>query len=381
MIVGKSYTFVKITEHTNAEIVNSKISGFLKESEHFKDIPTKYTATIHPLTKGHLLPDPNEKGLLIIVYLYASVAIFALLIACINFMNMTTAYSVARAKEIGIKKVVGSTRSALSKQFLFESIFVSLISMHIAFILAEFALPYFNTIVSRQLDLSFIDNWQFILFIVAISILTGIISGVYPAFYLSKFRPSKALKNASALSNSKSPLRRVLVTFQFAISSVLILSTIVIYKQFTFMKNKELGFDKELVMYGHIGAEERKESRKLEILKNRIDQIPEIKSVSVSWNIPFHSSSGSNVTWEGAQPDETINCRFNFIGYDYLETYGLKMVEGRNFSRDIASDSSQACLINETAVRSLGPLTGGILIDKRLDIHLILYQSEWKWQR
>ena len=348
------FTYLKLTEHASPGIVNDKIADFLKKSPHFQDIPTKYTAWMNPLTSIHLQPDPKENGFLIIVYLYASVAIFALLIACINFMNMTTAYSVARAKEIGIKKVVGSSRFALTKQFLFESVFVALISMHIAFILAEFTLPFFNTIVSRQLDLSLINDWPFILFIVGITLFTGMISGIYPAFYLSRFQPSRALKNASALSNSRSPLRKVLVTFQFVISSVLILSTIVIYKQFTFMKNKELGFDKELVMYGYVGAEKREDSRRLDLIKNRIDQIPDLKSVSVSWNIPFHSSQGSNISWEGGQPDETINCRYNFVGYDYLDTYGLKIIEGRNFSREIASDTSEACLINETAVKAFG---------------------------
>jgi putative ABC transport system permease protein len=120
------------------------------------------------------------------------------------------------------------------------------------------------------------------------------------------------------------------------------------------MKNKELGFDKESVMYAYIGAEEKKDSRRFNIIKNRLVQIPELKSASVSWNIPFHSSSGSNVTWEGAQPDETINARYNFVGHDYFDTYGLKLVEGRFFSRDIVSDSSDAIVINETAARVFG---------------------------
>lgn len=348
------FSYVQIHKHANSEEVNTKISNFLKDAKELQENPSKYTAWLNPITKVHLLPDPAQKGILIIVYLYGAVAVFALLIACINFMNMTTAYSVARAKEIGVKKVVGSSRWALSKQFLFESIFVALVSMHVAFILAEFAMPFFNTIVSRQLDISFVDNWPFILFIVGMTVLTGIISGAYPAFYLSKFQPSKALKSSTSMSNTRSPLRRVLVTFQFVISSMLILSTIVIYKQFSFMKDKELGFDQELVMNTYIGADERKDSRKLEIIKNRIDQIPEIRSISVSWNIPFRSSSGTNVTWEGAQPDEMISSRYNFIGYDYLDTYGLKIIEGRNFSRDIASDSSEAILINETAAQVFG---------------------------
>lgn len=348
------YTYVLINEHATIENVNEKIKTFLINNEHFKDIPTKYTVWLNPLASIHLLPDPSEKGLLIIVYLYAGIAIFALLIACINFMNLTTAYSVSRAKEIGIKKVVGSSRFALSQQFLFESVFVALISMHIAFILAEFALPFFNNIVSRELEISFSDNWQFILFIILISVLTGIISGTYPAFYMSKFKPAKALKNISAISNSKSPLRRSLVTFQFTISSILILSTFVIYKQFIFMQNKELGFDREMVVYAQIGAEDKNDSRKFDIVQSKLNEVSEIKSASVSWTIPFHDNSFSNISWEGAQPGETISAKYNYIGYDYVETYGLKILEGRNFSRDLASDAEEACIINETSVRTFG---------------------------
>jgi len=348
------FTYTLLNEHTNAEIVNAKIGDFLINNEHFKDTPPKYTVWFNPLTSLHLLSDPTDKGLLIIVYLYAGVAVFALIIACINFMNLTTAYSVSRAKEIGIKKVVGSSRLALTKQFLFESVFVALISMHIAFILAEFALPFFNAVVARPLELSFIDNWPFVLFIVAISIATGIISGLYPAFYLSKFSPSRALKSVSTFSNTRSPLRRVLVTFQFTISSILILSTFVVYKQFDYMKNKNLGFDKELILHTYVGAEEKEDSRKLEIIKNKLNHIPEIKSVSVSQTIPFNGSQGSNVSWEGAQLDETISSRYNFIGFDFFETYGIKIIKGRNFSREISTDMKETCIINETAARIFG---------------------------
>lgn len=348
------FGFALLNEHGSEQVANEKIGDFLKNDAHFKDIPTKYTVWFNPLTSLHLLKDPSQPGLLIIVYLYAGVALFALIIACINFMNLTTAYSVARAKEIGIKKVVGSSRFALTRQFLFESIFVSLVSMHIAFVLVEFALPIFNTIVSRQLELKFIDNWPFVLFIVGVSIFSGIISGMYPAFYLSKFSPSKALKSVSSFSNTKSPLRRVLVTFQFVMSSILILSTIVIYKQFDFMKNKELGFDKEFVLYSRIAADKKEDSRKLDIIRTRIEQLSDIKSITVSSTIPFLGSQATNVTWEDALPDETINSRYNFIGYDYIDTYGLKVLEGRNFSRDIMSDRGEAILINETAAQTFG---------------------------
>jgi putative ABC transport system permease protein len=348
------YTYILLYGEADIKALNLKIGDFLSNSEHFKDNPTKYTLWLNPTENWHLLVDPTQKGLLIIVYLYAGVAIFALLIACVNFMNLTTAYSVARAKEVGIKKVLGSRKNALSSQFLFESILVALISMHIAFILAEIAMPYFNDIVSRDLDIQYLQNWSFVAFIIFITLLTGIISGIYPAFFLSRFQPVKALKNTSALSNTKSPLRRILVTFQFFISAVLILSTIVIYKQFDYMKNKELGFDKDLVMSAYINASSEEKSRNIDLIQSKLNHIPEVHSIAVSQTIPFYGSQGTNVSWEGALEDQTINSRYNFISYDFLETFGIEIIQGRNFSKEFASDTSEACLINETAAKAFG---------------------------
>ncbi|MCK5276896.1 MAG: ABC transporter permease, partial [Cyclobacteriaceae bacterium] len=158
----------------------------------------------------------------------------------------------------------------------------------------------------------------------------------------------------SSMSSSKSPLRKVLVTFQFVVSSILILSTFVIYKQFTFMKDKELGFDKELILNTYIGTEEKENSRKLDLINNRFIGVPEIKNTTVSTTIPFNGSQGSNVSWEGALPDEKITARYNFIGYDFFKTLGIEIVTGRNFSKDFPSDVEEACVINETAVRSFG---------------------------
>ena len=135
---------------------------------------------------------------------------------------------------------------------------------------------------------------------------------------------------------------------------MLILSTIVIYRQFDYMKNKELGFDKEFVMYSRIAADKKEDSRKLDLIRSRIESLPEVESITVSSSIPFHGNSGSNISWEGALPEETINSRYNFIGYDYLDTYGLKVLEGRNFSRDINSDREESIIINETAARTFG---------------------------
>lgn len=348
------FTYLLLDGNANVDYVNKKIGDFLNNTEQFKESSTKFTLWLNPLTSQHLLPSPDGKGLINIIYLYAVIAIFALLIACINFMNMTTAYSVSRAKEIGIKKVVGSSRFSIGRQFIFESTFVALISVHVAFIIAEFALPFFNSIVSRQLSIDFMNNWTFVVFIFSIAILAGILAGSYPAFFLSNFKPSQALKSAASMSNSKSPLRRVLVTFQFVVSSMLILSTLVIYKQFTFMQNKELGFDQEFLLSTLITPEQKEDSRKFDLIKNRLSQIPEIENGTISSFIPFSGGSWSPLSWEGALPDEEINVMFNHIGYDYLETLGIEIIEGRNFSKDFPSDVKEACIINETAVRTFG---------------------------
>lgn len=348
------YIFALLYENSNPEAFSSKIGNFLNNAEVFKDNPTKYTLWANPLKNWHLLVDPSQKGLLIIVYLYSGIAIFALMIACVNFMNLTTAYSVSRAREIGIKKVLGSGRKALSRQFLFESILVALISMHVAFILAEFTMPFFNRIVARDLDIEYYSNWPFIFFIILITLLTGLISGIYPAFFLSGLKPITALKNSSAMSNTRSPLRKILVTFQFFISSAMILSTLIIYKQFVFMKNKELGFDKELVIHAIVDAENKDNSRGFETLETKLKQIPEVQTVAISNTIPFYGSQGTNLSWEGAGPDETINSRYNFISFDFLETFGIELVQGRNFSREVTTDIEEACIINETAVQAFG---------------------------
>ena len=350
------FAFMLVHENADFGNLNMKIRDFLMDHDHFKDNPTKYSLYLNPLTDIHFLADPNQKGLLIIVYLYAGIAIFALLIACVNFMNLTTAYSVTRAREIGIKKVVGSNRGALARQFLFESIFLALVSMHLAFVLAEFAMPYFNGIVSRTLDIRYIDNWEFIVFIIVITLFTGILAGTYPAFVLSRFKPGQVLKSASSMANTKSPLRKVLVTFQFVISSILILLTIVVYKQIDFMKNKDLGFSRDQVIHAYISAETREEgkSRDLDILESQLRQIPGIQSVALSQTIPFYGSQGTNVTWEGAQPDQTVNSRYNFVTYDFFKTFDIDFTTGRNFSRDMGTDPEEAVIINETAVRTFG---------------------------
>jgi putative ABC transport system permease protein len=345
------FTYCLLNENANPEETNQKIASYINDNR--PDWTSNFTLYLHPMADFHLLPDYQNKGYLIIVYLYSTIGIFALLVACINFMNLTTAYSMNRSKEIGIKKVVGGSRSSLIKQFLVESVLISLIAIHVAFILSELILPTFNLIVEKNLDIRYLDNWPFVAFIYLIGILSGIIAGIYPSFVLSSYKPTVVLKGNNQ-RKGKSLLRRFLVTFQFIISSMLILSTLLVFKQFNFMKNKEMGFNKEHVFYTSIQNETTDQKKDFELLRQRLLQHPEIIDASISMHVPFHGSSGTNINWEGGLEGEEINIRRNWVSHDYIPLYELEIIQGRNFSKNISSDYKGAVIINETALKIFG---------------------------
>lgn len=345
-------TYILLNPNSNPIALESKITHFL--DEYIKEQSTPITLWLLPFSKVHLEPDPDNKGLITIIYMYAAVAIFALLIACINFVNLTTAYSVSRAREIGIKKVVGSNRKSLITQFLVESILFAFIATLAAFILAELSLPYFNLIVDRNLDIQYIRNWQFIAFILSVTLLAGFLAGIYPAFYLSGFKPNHVLKGNMATKGRKNIFRRVLVTFQFVISAFLILATILVYRQLDYMQHKDMGFDKENILFLTIDAERKENQRSFSTIRNQLLQHPDIENAAISFNIPFHSNTGSNYNWEGNDPGEKINMRRNHIDEHFIDTYGMRIVRGRDFSNEFVTDSTEACIINEKAVEIFG---------------------------
>jgi putative ABC transport system permease protein len=291
-------TYLLVNPKSDNKQLENKIEYFLDEQK--EDKSTSVTLWLLPLSKVHIDPDPDNKGFLAIIYMYSAVAIFALLIACINFVNLTTAYSSARAMEIGIKKVVGSDRLSLIFQFLTESVLFAVIATQLAFIIAEFSLPLFNRIVSRNLDIQYIENWEFILFILSISIISGLLAGIYPAFYLSRFKPVKVLKGSAGIAGRRNLFRKILVIFQFVISSMLILSTILLYRQFDFLKNKEMGFNKHNILYLTIDAGNKEGSRnfetiRTELLKNPISSMPPFQNQSPFSITPDRISTGKEM--------------------------------------------------------------------------------------
>lgn len=283
------------------------------------------------------------------VHLFSIIAIFILLIACINFMNLTTARSVKRAKEVGVRKAIGAVRSVLIKQFIGESLLLSTIAIVIALLLMIVLLPLFNEVTQRQMQLPF-NQVSFWLTILIITLLTGLVSGSYPALYLSSFNPVKVLKGTAKLSAGAVWFRKGLVVFQFVLSLLLIIGTIVVSKQVNFIQNRNLGYDKENLIY--IPAEGELIT-KYETFKQEALQLPGIKNTSFISDNPVNLDQWTNgVDWEGRSAGTMISFEVPDVGYDFTKTMKLPLVEGRDFSINFLSDNN-GYLLNETAVKNI----------------------------
>jgi len=285
------------------------------------------------------------------VRLFSIIAVFILLIACINFMNLTTARSVKRSKEVGVRKVSGAVRSSLIGQFIGESLFLTSLAVCIAVLLMALALPLFNQVTQKQMALPF-GSIYFWLKLVIITLITGVIAGSYPALFLSSFNPIKVLKSGVRLTSGAVWFRKGLVVFQFVISIVLVAGTIVVSKQVTFIQHRNLGYDRENLVSIPIEGDL---VTKYRLFKAEASMLPGIQSVSaISDNPLFLNSQTNGVTWDGRAPKTMISFENQQVGYDFVPTMKLRIKEGRDFSREFPSDSSDACLINETAAQAIG---------------------------
>ncbi|WP_299287254.1 ABC transporter permease [uncultured Mucilaginibacter sp.] len=284
------------------------------------------------------------------VHLFSLVAIFILLIACINFMNLTTARSIKRAREVGVRKAVGALRSVLIKQFIGESLMLTAFAVIVALMLMTLLLPVFNEITQKQMAVPFGDA-VFWLKLVAITLITGLISGSYPALFLSSFNPVKVLKGTVKLSNGAIWFRKGLVVFQFVLSMVLIIGTIVVSKQVNFIQTRNLGYDRENLIYVPIEGEL---VNKYATWKNEALKKPGIQNISCVSDNPTNFDSQTNaVDWEGRDATTMISFEQPVAGYDFVQTMKLKLAGGRDFSKNFPTDSN-AYLINETAAQKMG---------------------------
>ena len=350
------YTYLLLKEGYAPEDLERKLPGFLEKhlGDQLDGTGIEARPFLQPLPDIHLHSnlegeiEPNSD--VRYVYIFSSLAVFILLIACVNFMNLSTARSARRAQEVGIRKVLGAHRNQLIKQFTGESILFSLIALVMALGLVHVLLPQFNLLSGKALEMDYQSTWL-VPVLVAIALVTGIVAGGYPAFILSSFRPVAVLTGALKAGATHSFLRKILITFQFIISIVMIVGTVVVLDQLEYMQNKNLGFEKEHVVVVRMPDDEVLKGYRA--YKNAVLQYPEIVNVSTSTSVPGGQPSLNLVTPEGVQEDESPVYQVIWADFDFVETLDIKIASGRKFSTAFATDSS-ACLINETAVRSLG---------------------------
>ena len=342
--------YVLLAPNTSVDKVNAKIKGYIKT----KDKQSNVDLFLQNYGESYLYSDwhngKQNGGRIEYVKIFSIVAIIILLIACINFMNLATARSLRRAREIGVRKVVGAGKRQLIGQFIGESVFVSFIAMLLSLLVVALLLPSFNSLTGKHLAIDFTDS-SFLAIILSLTAITGIVSGSYPALFMSSLRPIVVLKGLLKFKPGATYFRKGLVVFQFALSIMLILGMIVIYRQIDYIHNKNLGFAKENLLYMPLEGELQKT---FSTFKEVLQKQPGIQSVSSSQSDPLQvGSSTSGVRWPGKDTTKLILFSSNPITFDYIKTMGIQLLAGRDFSPDFSLDTMNY-QINEAAARKIG---------------------------
>ncbi len=346
--------YILVNSQTDSNKLTSKFPAFLEKhsGEYMKQSKMFVTLSLEPLKDLYLNSTRGGTGggSMSNVYIFSIIAIFILLIASINFINLTTARSVERAKEVGIRKVMGAAKEQLSLQFIGESIITCLIAFFITVLIITLILPFFNNLTGKVISEGLFSNYTSIFMLLGISLAIGVLAGIYPSMVLSSFKPIKVLKGNFSTGSKGVLLRKSLVVIQFTISIALITGTIIIYNQMEYMRNQELGFNKE-----HLLILEAESSQSQLALKTAIDNIPGVKFTSLGSSVPGGGNSAAYSEIENKSGDLQIaNLDLYFVDYDYITQFDLKLLAGRSFSRDFASDSTEAMLLNEETVKLLG---------------------------
>ncbi len=367
------YTYLELPKGYNPKKLEAKLPGIVEKYmgpqlqkamgvtlSQFRHNGNDLGFQLQPLTAIHLHSDLNGEieanGDVRYVYIFSAVALFMLLIACINFINLSTAGAGKRAREVGIRKVLGSVRGQLVGQFLAESLLLTTIGMVIAIGLVYLALPFFNQLTSQKLSLHWSDNPWLLPALVVFTLFTGLVAGIYPAFVLSAFKPVLVLKGLFTSSKRNAGLRSALVVFQFFISISLIIGTVVVYRQLYFIQHEKLGYDRDQVLViqetGWLGDHQ-------DYFRQQLLQDPRVASVSASGYLPAGYSYWNNfLIYADNRKDELINSLRYEVDDHYIPTLGMELAAGRNFSAAFGGDSS-AIIINETAARNFGWLGVG----------------------
>jgi putative ABC transport system permease protein len=348
------HTYLKINPKTDILAFEKKIAPFLKKYEANAEttLGLQPLSSIYLRSKFDFQTDWGKRSSIFYVYLFITVGLIILLIAIFNFINLATARATQRVKEVGVRKIVGARRSSLVQQFLIEALLIVLIASFLAIVLADLLLPILNQLSEKTLAIPILQGafWGITtLFVLVMTLL----SGLYPAFILSSFRPVKVLKGYFSISTGKY-FRQTLVVGQFALSIVLIVSTFIIYRQLNFMQTKNLGFDKEQLLYVRLKGELK---NKAIPFKEEIAKIAGVESVSVTTNNLVNVANSSTLEWQGQQPKDEFPITQMNVDPSFLKTVGAKLIAGRNFSNVVAGDTSDkfgVYLINEKAATRMG---------------------------
>ena len=360
------YNYIQTTEGADINHLNTELSELLYD----KVRTDRRQLYLKPLSKLYMYS--TNDNYTIVIYLLTSFSIFVLILAAINYMNLIIATSSLRAKEIGIKKVIGSSRGQLIAQVLTEGLIVSAISFFISILLVELTLNFFNEATEKEISLYLLMKDNFFIVTFGILLFVSLLSSIYPSWIITSIKSIDLFKSvAGTRPGKKVNLKKVLVSFQFAISIGLITTAILLSKQVIFMNSQELGFQKQDFVIAEIDIS--KDDISIEKFKETLVAKPEIKSVSISRGFPMTSSRHTSqrmINWEGGAREERIETRFFWVSYDFVKTLGMQIIHGRDFSREFPSDPVNGCLINETAARQFGwenPI-GKYINDKQLQV-------------
>ncbi len=371
-------TFVLLKKGTNVTAFNNKIANYVKE----KNEESNVTLFAYPYSKlylyGKFENGIQTGGKIEYVRIFILIAIFVLAIACINFMNLSTARAGKRAKEVGIKKAVGANRGSLISQFLIESVIISMVSLMLSYLLVYLILPGFNELTQKHINFDF--SIQFLAISLGISLLTGILAGSYPAFYLSSFQTLSIIKGIVKGTGSELIARKGLVVFQFFLSLILIVSVMVIYDQINFVQSKNLGFEKDQIV--NFAMEGQVESK----TETFLAEVSEIKGVemasSIGHSLLNRQNNTSGLTWEGKEEEQQILFENIRVNYDIFELLQMEIASGRFFSRDFGRDSVKI-IFNETAISLMGlenPIGQTVRLWDQYDLEIIGVVKDFHFQ-
>ncbi|TXE05924.1 ABC transporter permease [Algoriphagus aquimarinus] len=365
-----TYTYFLVNEQFDQANFDAKVPDFI-EKRAGEDNGPNYTIAIEPLKDVYLRTvaqrQPGDTGSLTNIYVFSIIGLFILAIAMINFMNLSTARSMERAKEVGIRKSIGADRNSLIFQFLGESLIIVILAAIVAVIFVSVALPMMNNLTGKVLEVNSVINWQTIPVFFGIVVVIALLAGSYPAFVLSSFRPVSILRGIKKSDARGVNLRKGLVVFQFSLSIALIAGTIIVYSQMSHLLDKDMGFDKEQMLVIDYNYDEQVNNVS-SALENELENIPTIQSVAFSRSVPGSYFPNAGTTIETPEGEMVMMGQGVFqVGLDFINHFDLELVAGRSYSRDYPSDSTSALVLNEAAARQYGYANPADIVGKKFD--------------